>query len=493
MQQRAQNEFDAYAEKHPDTELDVSVFLKRLKAKEKRESEGSGGSDDADQDAEGLKQAEAERKAERVKQAVKDIAAEWDGAENSVPMTEENHAKISEAIQSFTPKARERFIQSFTKQRAKMVEGYEGYDPDTMEGALYDLKAPLKDKSPEGVAQKAVRAIFADRVLLNPLMLTPDSPLSSEAGKTDTPYPPSKAAPRVKQAIERFSRASDEEVAEMTERVSTALRNCRPKSPQHEELLAIQFGMNALKALPAKKRKGDRAGEGDDGDDGESDKARSAKPPKGMSGIEFGLLQHLHKNGADPSELVALSFRNSREDKSAVDDTKKFVQKQAESMSIDELNTLLPPSMKSISASFLALEKSLPFVSTGLLSGFSAKERAKQRREQEAGWSKSEAKIADELRTSLVGCVSETVGKDEKALTRANKAVRDYARDNPMPKGSASKSSKSWVEWLTNLRAGFMQALNTSPKTASYREWSSTVPGYSFDSPPSSVGALYTT
>lgn len=494
LQDRAQTEFDAYAKKHPDTELDVSDFLKRLKAKAKRKAEKPDEDDDPEQEAAELKEAEVARKAERVKQAVEDIAAEWDGAENSVPMTEENHAKISEAIASFTPKARERFVQAFDKQRKKSIAEYEGYDPDAMEEALYDLNAPLKDKAPEKVAEKAVRAIFADRVLLNPLLLTPDNPLSSEAGKQSQAYPPSKAAPRVKQAIERFSRASDKEVAEMTERVSAALRNCRPKSPQHEELLAVQFGMNALNSLPKKKPQRGRNGEDQDGDeDAKPDKAPSTKPPKGMSGIEFGLLQRLHKKGDDPSELVALSFRNSRGDDSAVDDTKKFVREQAESMSMDELNDMLPPSMKSISASFLALQKSLPFVSEGLFSGFSEKGRAKQRAEQEAGWSKDEAEIAKGLRTTLVDCVSETVGKDEKAVTRASKAVKDYARDTATPKGSASKSSKSWADWLEGLRANFMKAFGPAPKTASHRVWSSTVPGYSLASLPRSVGGLYGT
>jgi hypothetical protein len=268
----------------------------------------------------------------------------------------------------------------------------------------------------------------------------------------------------------------------MAGRVAAALRNCRPKSPQHEELLAIQFGMNALKALPKKKQgRGDDAEEDADGG-GKSNKGSTAKPPKGMSGIEFGLLQRLHEKGEDLTELVSLSFRNSRGDKSAVDETKKLVRAQAESMSMDELNSMLPPNMKSISASFLSLQKSLPFVAEGLLAGFSQKERDKQRKEQEAKWSKEEAAIANDLRSTLVDCVSETVGKDEATVTKADKATDDYTRDTAPPKGNASKSSKSWADWLKGLRANFMKALVNAPrspaKTASNRVGFAPTPGY---------------
>lgn len=471
LKERAQNEFDAYAKNHPDTELDVADFLKRIKAKEKRKSDKKGEDDegdDSERDAEELKAAEAERKTERVKQAVKDIAAEWDGAENSVPMSEENHDKISEAIKSFTPKDREKFVKAFTAQRKKVVGEHTGYDPDAVKDALHDLTTPLRHKNPEGVAEKAVRAIFADRVLLNPLLLTPDNPLSSETGKTDEPHPVSASAPRVKQAMERFSQASDDERTAMSERVTAALRNCRPKSPQHEELLAVQFGLNAVQAFP--RPKGDDEG----GDEKKGD--AWGKPPKGMSGVEFGLLKHLHGKGKDTSELVSLAYRSSRKDGSAADDTRKFVQDTVKDMSMNELNDILPEDLQSLSAAFLSIRKSLS-------AGGGAK------RDQEIA--EQESEIAERLRTTLVDCVSEAaVNKaDPKAAERAAKAAKAYMRDNPAP--AKSKKLPAWDEWIKNLVASFKKAFGLKTASLAYEGESPTVRGYTLLPLPHSVGGLY--
>ena len=473
LKQRAQKEFDAYKDKHPDTELDVPDFLKRLKAKANKSEKK--GDDDSEQDKEELKAVEAERKAERVTQVVKDIASAWDKAENSVPMTEENHEKISVAIKSFTPKAREAFVAAFDRQRKRVVQEHAEYDPEAVEHALHDLNAPLQHKSPEGVAEKAVRAIFADRVLLNPLLLTPDSPLSSETGKTDEPHPLSKSVPRVKQAMERFSKASAEELTVMSERVTAALRNCRPKSPQHEELLAVQFGLEAAKTFPRSKG----GGEGDD--EGGDEKGSWGKPPKGMSGVEFGLLKHLHGKAQDTSELVSLAYRSSRKDESAADDTRKFVQSQVKDMSMSELNDILPEDMQSLSAAFLSIRKSLPF-SGG----------EKQHKERDRDIAEQEDEITERLRTTLVDCMTEVAVKksDPKTTAKATKAAERYIADNSPP----TKSKTKMDDWLEKLRASFMKMLTSKTAALAYGDTggeSPTVQGYTFLPLPYAVGGLY--
>lgn len=483
LKQRAQNEFDAYKDKHPDTELDVPDFLKRLKAKANK-SEKKGDDDDSEQDKEELKAVEAARKAERVTQVVKDIAAEWDGAENSVPMTEENHEKISVAIKSFTPKAREAFVAAFDRQRRRVIQEHAEYDPEAVEHALHDLNAPLQHKSPEGVAEKAVRAIFADRVLLNPLLLTPGSPLSSETGKTDEPHPLSKSVPRVKQSMERFSKASAEELTVMSERVTAALRNCRPKSPQHEELLAVQFGLEAAKTFPRSKGGGEGADEDGDGKGKGDEKGSWGKPPKGMSGVEFGLLKHLHGKGDgkgdDTSELVLLAYRSSRKDESAADDTRKFVQSQVEDMSMSELNDILPEDMQSLSAAFLSIRKSMSF-SGG----------EKQRKERDRDIAEKEDEITERLRTTLVDCMTEVAVKksDPKTTAKATKAADRYIADNSPP----TKSKTKMDDWLEKLRASFMKMLSLKTAALAYGDAggeSPSVQGYTFLPLPYAVGGL---
>jgi len=495
LQERAQKEFDAYEKEHPDTELKVEDFVERIQ----KQQQGSSGGAPLNEKAQAAQQKaelaalEVKRKSEGVQKAVDKVSAMWKDMPNLPGMSKQNHERIKEAVSSFGPKQREEFLAAFETEKDALVGKYAGdkseYDPAFVEEALQSMENTPKGKDPKAVGKKAMQAIFTDRVLLNPLMLTPSDPLSDNPDKGDERHPPAKAAKRVGQAVKRFSRASKAEVDAMSGRLKSALKACEPGSPQHEELLAMQYGMAVAAAMPKAKPKG-RHGDEPEGEGGKPEKA--AKPPEGMSGVEFGLLQHLHKKGDDTSELVGLSFRNSRDDKSAVADTKKFVREQADGMSMGELNDMLPPNMQSLSASFLALKKSLPFVSEGLFSGFSEKSRSKQRAEQEAGWSKDEARIADELRTTLVDCVSETVGKDEKAVTRASRSVKDYAHDTATPKGDASKSGKSWADWLQGLRADFMKALGSSSKTGSRRVWSPTVPGYALDAPPLSVAALYT-
>lgn len=491
LQERAQKEFDAYAEEHPETELTAADFAERIK-----KQRGSSAPDEEAQAAQRkaeLKGLEAKRKAEGVQKAVDKISEMWEDMPNIPGMSEQNRKRIKEAVSSFGPKKREEFLAAFQSEKDALVDKYAGsesdYDPAFVEEALQSMENTPKGKDPKAVGKKAMQAIFTDRVLLNPLMLTPSDPLSDNPDKGDEPHSPAKAAKRVGQAVKRFSRASKAEVNAMSGRLKAALKACEPGSPQHEELLAMQYGMAVAAAMPKAKPKG-RHGDDSEGEDGGKPE-KAAKPPEGMSGVEFGLLQHLHKKGSDISDLVGLSFRNSRNDKSAVADTKKFVRKQAEGMTMNELNAVLPPSMKSLSAAFVGLKKSLPFVSEGFLSGFSEKKRDKQRQERGDNLSEDEAKVAAELRTTLVDCVSETVGQDEEAVANASAAAKGYARSNPPPKGGTGNSSGSWGDWLKRLREKFMKALKPS-KAASRRDWSPTVPGYSFDPPLSSVAGLYT-
>ncbi len=496
LQERARREFDAYAEEHPETELTVADFAERIK-----KQQGSGGGAAPDEKAQAaqrkaeLNVLEAKRKAEGVQKAVDKVSEMWKDMPDIPGMSEQNRNRIKEAVSSFGPKKREEFLAAFQSEKDALVDKYAGseseYDPAFIEEALQSMENTPKGKDPKAVGKKAMQAIFTDRVLLNPLMLTPSDPLSDNPDKGDEPHSPAKAAKRVGQAVKRFSRASKAEVDAMSGRLKAALKACEPGSPQHEELLAMQYGMAVAAAMPKAKPKG-RHGDDSEGED-EAKPEKAVKPPEGMSGVEFGLLQHLHKKGGDTSELVGLSFRNSRNDKSAVADTKKFVREQAEGMSMNELNAVLPPSMKSLSAAFVDLKKSLPFVSEGFLSGFSEKKRDKQRQERDDKLSEDEAKVAAELRTTLVDCVSETVGQDEEAVAKASAAVKDYARSNTPPKSGTGKSSNSWDDWLKRLREDFMKALKAKPsKAASRREWSPTVPGYTFDSPSPSVGGLYT-
>lgn len=496
LQERAQNEFDAYAEEHPETELTVADFAERIK--KQQESGGGAAPDEKAQAAQRkteLEGLEAKRKAEGVQKAVDKVSEMWKDMPDIPGMSEQNRNRIKEAVSSFGPKKREEFLAAFQSEKDALVDKYAGseseYDPAFVEEALQSMENTPKGKDPKAVGKKAMQAIFTDRVLLNPLMLTPSDPLSDNPDKGDEPHSPAKAAKRVGQAVKRFSRASKAEVDAMGGRLKAALKACEPGSPQHEELLAMQYGMAVAAAMPKAKPKGRHGDDSEGEDEGKPEKA--AKPPEGMSGIEFGLLQHLHKKGGDTSELVGLSFRNSRNDKSAVDDTKKFVREQAEGMSMNELNAVLPPSMKSLSAAFVDLKKSLPFVSEGFLSGFSEKKRDKQRQERSDKLSEDEAKVAAELRTTLVDCVSETVGQDEEAVAKASAAVKDYARSNTPPKSGTGKSSNSWGDWLKRLRENFMKALNKAKpsKAASRREWSPTVPGYTLDLPLPSVGGLY--
>ena len=444
LKERAAKEFAAYEKSHPDTELDVGDFLKRLKEKASRKTDEGSAEEDKKADEKHFKEQEAQRKSERVKQLVEKTSAEWDKMKGSLPMSEENRSRISSAIEKYTPKQREAFAKAFASSREAQMSNHaeSGYDPEVVEDALSDMGSKLTKSDPKKVAEHAARAIFADRVLLNPMLIDATDPLSDDEdrGTADT----EKATKRVGQSLQRFARASKHEREEMSKRLDAAISEAPNGSAKKEELLAVKYGLVASEALhPIEDESGDE-GEGEGG----KNKQQELKPPKGMSKVEFGLLRHFH--GKDDAkrveELLGLSFRAGRKDKSAQEATRKFVQDAARDMTPHQVNAMLPQEMQTAS---LAIKEVLQSI--------------EHDRKNHAGANKYQAEmdeIGEALKSQLADLVADTVGR--KIDPKADKKLKSYPHYSEImrsrPKADKDKTppaKKNYADFLSKLMAMF--------------------------------------
>jgi DNA topoisomerase IB len=455
LMERAKKEFEAYEKKHPDTELDVNTFLERLAQRSKTTSEGSNTDAETKADAAHYAQQERKVKTERVQKLVDKVSAEWAELENSLPLTSENRKRISSSIDSYTPKQREEFAKAFASAREAHVRKYsdEGYDPDAVSTALLDMDAKFTKADPKRVAEHAVEVIFTDRVLLNPMLLTPDDPLSDDEGKGTAD--PKKSAARVSQSIQRFSRASKRERAEMSKRLDAAIREAPEGTAKQEELLAVRFGLTAAEALHPIKEDGD--------DEGKAD--QDPKPPKGMSKVEFGLLQHLADDSEKSSELLGLSFRASRKDKSAQEDTRKFVREATRSMKPEQINNLLPEEMQSASLAVRSLLKEMASDRASF-----RKSKGKSTAKEDAAISEYEAEmdaLGDMLGERLSDLVADSVGrKVQPEDDDVGSVYKNMVKNRPKLNGGKPPSKKDFGAFLDDLMKSFRKLLGNKGVTA---------------------------
>jgi DNA topoisomerase IB/2'-5' RNA ligase len=455
LMERAKKEFEAYEKKHPDTELDVNTFLERLAQRSKTTSGGSNTDAETKADAAHYAQQERKVKTERVQKLVDKVSAEWAELENSLPLTSENRKRISSSIDSYTPKQREEFAKAFASAREAHVRKYsdEGYDPDAVSTALLDMDAKFTKADPKRVAEHAVEVIFTDRVLLNPMLLTPDDPLSDDEGKGTAD--PKKSAARVSQSIQRFSRASKRERAEMSKRLDAAIREAPEGTAKQEELLAVRFGLTAAEALHPIKEDGD--------DEGKAD--QDPKPPKGMSKVEFGLLQHLADDSEKSSELLGLSFRASRKDKSAQEDTRKFVREATRSMKPEQINNLLPEEMQSASLAVRSLLKEMASDRASF-----RKSKGKSTAKEDAAISEYEAEmdaLGDMLGERLSDLVADSVGrKVQPEDDDVGSVYKNMVKNRPKLNGGKPPSKKDFGAFLDDLMKSFRKLLGNKGVTA---------------------------
>ena len=479
LQERAKTEFEAYKEKHPGTELKVKHFYERLlkkaqaeAAKAKRGDTAFDDGDDGDDvdaasaDEKHYAQQEQAVKAEQVKKLVARVSEDWSKTKGSLPMSDENRNRISSAIEKYTPAQRAEFAEAFSSAREEAIADYtdKGYNAEAVDDAILAMGTKIKSTDPKKIAAHAVRAIFADRVVLNPMLLTPDKPLSDdeEAGTADT----KKATERVGQAMSRFTKASKRERELMSKRIDEAIAEAPRGSAKHEELLAVKFSLDVTNALRANERDEDA----DEDEDGDGDgKEKPIKPPKGMSKVQFGLLQHLADDPEKSSELLGLSFRASRKDKTATEDTRKFVRKATSTMTPQQVNNLLPEEMQTAS---LAIKDVLKGIASDRASFLKSRGKSTSKDDADvARYDREMEEIGDRLRDRLTDVVAETIGrkvdpKKVKELTSGVKALRVEWDDDKDT--SKKKSVPDFFAKLQALLKKFLGGESSSrPVTAS--------------------------
>ena len=470
LQAQAKKEFEAYEKAHPDTELDASDFLKRLQEKAKRKAEKirdgedgeDDGGDDESADTKHFEQQEKDRKAKRVGQLVEKVGRDWDATKGSLPLSDENRNRISSAIAKYTPAQRAEFAAAFSSAREQAIADYtdKGYNSESVEAAILSMGTKIKSTDPKKIAAHAAKAIFADRVLLNPMLLTPDEPLSDEdeEGTADT----AKATERVGQAMTRFTNASKRERELMSKRIDEAIAEAPQGSAKHEDLLAVKFSLDVTNALRANERDDDADDEDDDG------KEKPLKPPKGMSKVQFGLLQHFSGDPEKSSELLGLSFRASRKDKTATEDTRKFVREATGSMKPEQINALLPEEMQSVS---LAVKGWLKEIASDRAD--SLKSRGKSTKKEDAEIAEYDARmkeIGERLGERLSDVVAETIDRKVDPKKTKELATGIEGLSEAYKSGGATKSGKgSDKDFFARLQAMFKKFLGkggASPRSA---------------------------
>jgi DNA topoisomerase IB/2'-5' RNA ligase len=473
LQAQAKKEFEAYEKAHPDTELDASDFLKRLQEKAKRKAEKSrdgedgedgedDGGDDESADTKHFEQQEKDRKAKRVSQLVEKVGRDWDATKGSLPLSDENRNRISSAIAKYTPAQRAEFAAAFSSAREQAIAAYtdKGYNSESVEAAILSMGTKIKSTDPKKIAAHAAKAIFADRVLLNPMLLTPDEPLSDEdeEGTADT----AKATERVGQAMTRFTNASKRERELMSKRIDEAIAEAPQGSAKHEDLLAVKFSLDVTNALRANERDDDADDEDDDG------KEKPLKPPKGMSKVQFGLLQHFSGDPEKSSELLGLSFRASRKDKTATEDTRKFVREATGSMKPEQINALLPEEMQSVS---LAVKGWLKEIASDRAD--SLKSRGKSTKKEDAEIAEYDARmkeIGERLGERLSDVVAETIDRKVDPKKTKELATEIKGLSEAYKSSGATKSGKgSDKDFFARLQAMFKKFLGkggASPRSA---------------------------
>jgi DNA topoisomerase IB len=418
LKERAKKEFDAYKEEHPQTELTEADFLARLDKAGLTADSPEESAEDKKKSKEDMKAQDQEKKDKANKAAMAALEGKWKEAFDKMELTADNKKKFTQALSKFGPEERKKFVETFSASLKTLKTDSSTYDSEKTAALLEDMKKTVKGDTPENLGALAAKAVFADRVALNPEMMIPGNPVASEddEGEGTDSSDIQKASRRTSLALARFDKASAAEVEEFSKRLDSLIDEAPPDSPRQRQFQAMKHGLTLSQALKG---------------DGE-------EPPDGVAPLEFLMMKAIKRKSGNLGPLSEVSFRSTSRDKDSGAALASELESAMKDMSMSEAMRILPNEYQSLGASLL--ETAIANATRLDKDGNEARDQSKER----AQLIKAREETEKDMKKKLLDLMTQEASKKSKGEPTPMPAAPIYS-----VKG---KSKGSISDWFDNLR-----------------------------------------